>query len=398
LKEQYVKLAEEYSRSSVLFRLVQDCKFDVEKMGVNYLRRNGIPEAILFAIEREGRARTPDKTIMKPVCQAAAEVIDAFDSNRWEKIAPGRPLPPKSTLRMLQLTDPQYLKIYERASEYLFAMRAQEDRMRQAAISAALGITPVETAAPAAASAESLQSEIDSLLGPKQAAQPAAIEKPSPSEPVRQPFSSQTTKVKSVDLDMGKPGASFGLRPRSETPVKTVARVQASKPVVSPPPLRTAKGNEVLGNMASLMDQATSSEEMLAQILEMLTNDGLFEKSALIVVSRDRSKAIVVAARGPNIGNGQKIDLTDPLSPLAQCFSKVQSFGSRSNQASPFGSKAFALSPIDADHETPVALYADCGNDGSITFEARRIFRNVVEILNQKLPQVPGGIPVELTE
>ncbi|MEZ4753703.1 MAG: hypothetical protein R3A13_05255 [Bdellovibrionota bacterium] len=62
----------------------------------------------------------------------------------------------------------------------------------------------------------------------------------------------------------------------------------------------------------------------------------------------------------------------------------------------PFGSKAFALSPIDADHDTPVALYADCGVDGSITFEARRIFRTVVEIHNQKLPSLPGGIPVEL--
>lgn len=126
--------------------------------------------------------------------------------------------------------------------------------------------------------------------------------------------------------------------------------------------------------------------------------DGPYEKSALIVVSKDRKHAIVVAARGPNIGNGQKIELNDPLSPLAQCFSKVQSFSNRINEASPFGCKSFALAPIDADHDTPVALYADCGNDAALTFEARRVFRTVVNLLNQKLPTIPGGIPVELAE
>jgi hypothetical protein len=116
----------------------------------------------------------------------------------------------------------------------------------------------------------------------------------------------------------------------------------------------------------------------------------------LIVVSKDKSQAIVVAARGPNIGNGQKLSITDPLNPLAQCFTKVQSFGNRESEYSPFGSKSFSLAPINADHDTPVARYADCGNDRAISFEARRVFRTVVEILNERLPQIPGGIPVEL--
>jgi hypothetical protein len=128
----------------------------------------------------------------------------------------------------------------------------------------------------------------------------------------------------------------------------------------------------------------------------MLVDNGPFEKSALIVVSKTKRNAIVVAARGPMIGTGQKLDIDDPLNPLAQCFSKVQSFGNKESDLSPFGSKSFALAPINADHETPVALYADCGNDKAITFEARRVFRTVVEILNERLPLIPGGIPVEL--
>jgi hypothetical protein len=146
-----------------------------------------------------------------------------------------------------------------------------------------------------------------------------------------------------------------------------------------------------------MFENSKSSEELLSSLLAKLIDEGPFEKTALIVVSKDRLHALVVAARGPNIGPGQRIALNDPLSPLAQCFSKVQSFGNRENEASPFGSKAFAVAPIDADHDTPVALYADCGTEGSISFEARRIFRNVVDLLNQKLPHIPGGIPVEVS-
>ena len=81
LGETYVKLAEEHSRSGVNYRLAQDQKFDVEKMGLNYLKRQGIPEALLFAIDREARpharqerqrprlrqpARDPDPETLSP--------------------------------------------------------------------------------------------------------------------------------------------------------------------------------------------------------------------------------------------------------------------------------------------------------------------------------------------
>jgi hypothetical protein len=194
---------------------------------------------------------------------------------------------------------------------------------------------------------------------------------------------------------MGGSEDQFSLK-ATKSGAKSVPRVEPVVRNMEPPKLRTAGGNKIVSTITSMFENAKSSEELLQQLLQMLVEGGTFEKSALIVVSKDRKHAIVVAARGPNIGNGQKLDLNDPLSPLAQCFSKVQSFGNRQSNSSPFGSKAFALSPIDADHDTPVALYADCGNHGSLTFEARRVFRTVVEILNQKLPQIPGGIPVEL--
>ncbi len=373
LKEKYTELAEEHNRTAANYRLTKNFDFDVEKMGINYLRRYGIPEALLFAIDPDSRTRAQDRAIMKPLCMAAIEMVDAFDSNKWEKLAPGKNLPPKSHIRMLGVGDSQYLKIYERASEYLFSARMLDERRKQESIQ--------DFAAPAKESdpsADLLESEIKSILKGEG----------------QEPDTSDQTQIEQLDYSLVDPDDQFKFT-NLKSKENSAARKQATVDKVAPPQLRTSSGNKFLGEISNMFEGAQSSEDLLASLLQMLI-DGPYEKSALIVVSKDKKHAIVVAARGPNIGNGQRIELKDPLSPLAQCFSKVQSFASKANEASPFGCKSFALAPIDADHDTPVALYADCGHDGALTFEARRIFRTVVNILNEKLPTIPGGIPVEL--
>ncbi|NMC63253.1 MAG: hypothetical protein GYA55_08790 [SAR324 cluster bacterium] len=176
------------------------------------------------------------------------------------------------------------------------------------------------------------------------------------------------------------------------------ARSSEKPKKIAPPKLQTTRGNQFLGEISTMFETVASSEELLTELLEKLTFDGNFEKAAIIALSNDRKMAVVVAARGIDAKQGQRMNIKDPLSPLAQGFSKVQSFGNVESQHSPFGSKAFALAPLNANHKNPVALYADCGNESSLTFESRRIFRTVVDMVNQKLVQLPGGIPVELDE
>ncbi len=386
LGKDYVDLAEEHSRSGVNYRLSSNHKFNVDDMCVAYLRRNGIPESLLFAIDREAKPRTQDRVVMKPLCMAASELVDAFDSNKWEKFAPGKKVPPKSALRMLKMTDSQYLKIYERASEYLFSARMLEEKQRREPIPE---IEPTPSSSVDSRETQALESEIQDIISDSTGADELILD----SFAADDAEFPERTKVEEIAEDLHAFEEQFSLA-SAKTEKKTVARVQEPVKAVEPPKLRTNKGNKFVSAVNDLFEEAESSEELLSGLLQKLT-DGPFDKAALIVVSHDRKNAIVVAARG-SISNGQKLELTDPLSPLARCFSKVQSFSNRPNEASPWGSKAFALAPIDADHDTPVALYADCGVEGSLTFEARRIFRTVVEILNQKLPSIPGGIPVEL--
>lgn len=401
LGQLYVSLAEEHSRSGVKYQLQQTHNFDVEQVGLKYLHRNGIPDTLLCAIDFNGQARVKERAIIKPVIWGAGELVDAFDSDRWEKLAPGKILPAKSNLRLLQLADSQYLKIYERASEYLFSARLLEERRRQEAIkgttksrrSSASRNTNIEQTEEEFISPEqqSLDSDIMNLL--KGIGQDNA-------EDLEDSGSIDISSR--VDRTLTNPEiAQVATKSEDQFNLKVTLSIKKEKArkdevtVIAPPQLRTNNGNAIVEKVMSSFDMVNTSEELISKILAMLVDDGPFEKSALIVVSHDRKNALVVCARGP-IGNGQKLSIEDPLSPLAQCFSKVRSFGNKESAESPFGSKAFALAPIDADHETPVALYADCGNDGSLAFEHRRVFRTVVDILNQKLPSLPGGIPVEV--
>jgi HD-like signal output (HDOD) protein len=394
LKEEYLEIAHDESRTTVLYRLVQDHKFDVEKIGLNYLRKQGIPEALIFALDRDTRAPSQDRAIMKPICQASAELVDAFDNNKWEKFAPGKPLPPKSAIRTLGMNDPQYLKIYERASEFLFASKLLEEKKKALGTNGGAGSSlgfsgsiGSESPAPQGKGTSELESEITQLL--RSESSPRAEER-AETRQVTRPSTEIHTVGASIQADQ------FALSTKKD-PTKSVPRVtDAPKAKVAPPQLSSNKGTKIVAGIATMFDNVKTSEELLATLLDKLVKEGGFQKSAIIVISQDRKNALVVAARGPNIGNGQKLALDDPLSPLAQCFSKVQSWGKSESEHSPFGSKSFALSPINADHGTPVALYADCGNNGSISFEARRVFRTVVDLLNEKLPQIPGGIPNEL--
>jgi HD-like signal output (HDOD) protein len=400
-KDEYIKLAEEQTRASVNYRLAQDHKFDVEKINLAYLRRFGIPEIILFALDRDALNRQPERAAMKPVIMAADEMVESFDANRWDKLAPGKQLPSKSSLRLLQISDSQYARIYERASEYLFSMRILEEKRRQKHKNATQEILAATTSSAESDSvaswsigqeesldiSSSLQAEIDGLID--------ALSEPVPEipQPVIQKPAAKSSPTPTPPARVTREEFAISKSMLAEKPARVVSPTRKS---VTPPTMANASSAKAVSKFAATIEEATDAEGLLRDLLSMLVGQGLFQKSALIVVSKDKSKALVVAARGPNITNGQTIIITDPLSPLAECFSKVQSFGNKESKVSPFGSKAFALSPIDAPHDTPVALYADCGNEGAIPFEARRIFRNVIDILNEKLPYLPGSIPVEI--
>lgn len=376
LQEQYVSITEENQKGVINYRIFHSFKFEPQQIGLTYLRKVGIPDSIIAVIDKASPVKA-DRAIMKTLIAVAGEMVAAFDSNKWEKLSPGVQLPAKSSIRLLVINKSQYLKLYERATEYLTEMRNFEERKRTTRAEVlpdeksreeiSINFVPQE---------QSLQNDIQNLLFD-------LMTDDLPEEPV-EAIPSMEELESEFSLEM------------SDIPKSARSNEEFKK--VDPPKLQTSRANQFLESICHMFESASSSEELLTDLLERLTDDGRFEKAAIIALSNDKSSAIVVAARGLNLKHGSRMRIEDPLSPLAQGFSKIQSFGSVSNESSPFGSKAFALAPLNANHHNPIAIYADCGNDGSLTFEARRVFRTVVEMANERLMQLPGGIPLELEE
>ena len=380
----YTKLAEEHPRSIVLYRLVQDHKFDVESVCIEYLARAGIPHLVYFPIERNGTTKIPERAILKPLINAACEMLDHFDNNKWDKIAPGRKLPPKSPLRMIQLTEPQYLKLYDKATQYLITINSLDEKNQDSDDIEINKLKPeIDINAnlkPSVETPSTFDDEISKLINQSNV-------EFDPEEANKEKIRLEKRKEEIDAFKLNGPRVSNRVR-------KKLGNESAVK--INQLPSASVNTQQTVTKIFENINSFTSSEELISSILKALVDNGPFEKTALMVVSSDRKDAIVVASRGQDATKGQKLSLADPLSPLSNAISKIQSFGKEESANSPFGSKTFAISPIDADHETPVILYADCGNLGSITFEARRIFRSVVEILNKTLPTLPGGIPVEV--
>ena len=121
----YVEMADANNRTKVLYRLEKDHQFSVDTVGVNYLRKYGIPEIVLFALDEKATVKAPTRVIMKPILSAASELVVAFDDQKWEKYAPGTALPVKSALRILKITDLQYVNIYERSGAILLPLKTK---------------------------------------------------------------------------------------------------------------------------------------------------------------------------------------------------------------------------------------------------------------------------------
>ena len=122
LQNDYVSIASTNARAKLLYRLEKDFKFDPFKSALVYLKRCGMPDAVMAAIDPEAQTKTPSRAIMKPLCAAAEEFVSGFEARKWDKLAPesGNQLPPRSAIRLLDLSDSQYETLYTQIGEYLF--------------------------------------------------------------------------------------------------------------------------------------------------------------------------------------------------------------------------------------------------------------------------------------
>lgn len=113
LREDYVLLAHNCTRKILNYRLAQKFHFDPEQTVIRYLQRHGVPELLIFPLDRKASTKDPRGAVMRPICTAAYELYDAFLGGKREKYKVQAKLPSSSLVKVLQLTEPQYKRMIE---------------------------------------------------------------------------------------------------------------------------------------------------------------------------------------------------------------------------------------------------------------------------------------------
>jgi HD-like signal output (HDOD) protein len=368
-QEDYVELARTAGRAAVNYRLAQNHRFDPDSMGLRYLENAGIPKVLIMTLDRDAEIEAPARAVSRTVCFAAAEMIDAFDAERWDRVQPGRVLPPKSALRTLCISEKSYRTVYERVSEYLGALKCGPGGAPPSKRGENQDAATKESGAAAAGDPFGDASWLDEGLentpalsegSEIKAEQPACVgERP----PVLEIACEFAAAEEPLPPELWVP-----------EPITPPGSVSCQE---SPPPIQIVK------------PKPESFGGLLQSILDSLAA-GPFEGCALLSVDPEGATGMVLAARGSGIQPGQRLALGDALSPLALSVAKVPEISS-GEAPSPFDGRNFTVAVLEgvpifnsAGEARDMALYAECGTAAEIGFEGRRIFRNALKQLNER--------------
>lgn len=328
--QRFTSLSTRLSRPALVYRLQQELRFDVSRVQVDYLETKGVPNTLTFLFDREVQCKTPLQATLRFLNEAAIEIVEMYDSQKFHRYAPSQELPGKSALRLLRLGERQHAAIYELCLAYF------------------------------------------KTEGGKR------FESPEPAQKPEEPAAPEV------------PAENLG---HLAAPIEYI-EVGEATPREEPKPF-SPQAQQLFEELKALFGVAKRSEELLHRILELLISRGPFHRAALLTVGPDRRTARVHIGLGSGFSQVSLVAVQDPFSPLATCGTSIRSFNAQDtvDLNAPFGITAYALSPIKVAYQDPVLLYADCGIEGALPFEARKVFRLVVGLLNSVLARLPGSLP-----
>jgi len=373
-------------RTALVYRLQQEHNIDVPMLQLDYLRSHGVPTFLFYAFDRGMKCKNPVQAALRFVVESAVELFDAYREDRWHKYAPNKPLPAHSALRLLQLSPEQHNQLYHRVNKYLSAQYyrthgAEPEPDTLPSLMTDFRCLPLELSDDAAGSAKlpdaaSAADDIDSSAEQIVLVQHLAV--------IPSDGSAHRLALEEMQLADYHP-------------------LEAPPSYIQTSPFILEIEQQTLGDSAlstlqvieKACREAETKEALLLSVLNLLISTGTFARSALIVLNEKRNEAFLHCTAGEAMVAEVVLELKDPLSPLALCLNKIQSFNTKASGdvLSPLGVSSYAISPIRIDHASPVVLYADCGPDQPVMMEARRIFRLVIGLLNRYLPELTGGLP-----
>ena len=404
----YVNLAESNPSPRVNYRIATDYGFDTEEMGLDYLRITGVPNSITDVIDKNTHQKEISKHLLRPIVFSASELVECFEAGKLQRYESLNDLPNNSQLRLFKFIEAQYDRMFLKIRACLMsdydisdATNATYNQLLAESGSSLGPDKPARESGAVLTEEEKIKTrlaKLRSLIEKTRSQSSKSTPSPNPLPTTEEPKPSESTllspKAAVAAIDFSEDLADdFGLRDSPHLRQKIRSRNVFVDDNASTPQ-ETKLTSPMLSTAARTLSRAQNSEQLMAMVLTTLMQCG-FEKAAIIVVSKDKSEGLVTAARGA-INPGTRIKLDLIFSPIAQGISKVQSTKDPTQLLSLFGSSTYAVAPLKADHHTPVSIYADCGKDCTISFETRRNFRGLINIVNTIMPRLPGGLLNEI--
>lgn len=343
LKEKYLNLSKGLKQSSLAYRLQQNYSFNITTVLLEYLESHKIVPEIVHAFNKDVPCKTATQVNLRFILQSAVELVDAVHKGKWKKYHPNYNLPTKSAIRFLRINGQQYLAIHELISVY-FSHLLEKKRDEQKN----LHIIP---------------------------------------EPNQHKDIEKEEELSYLDEDYLQ-GSSSSMLKVLEEEVNYI--VQTNTDIKKNLKNLSKRSKNLIEMVEEVCQNSTNVITLLEDVMELLIHDGPYSRAALLVVGDDRKSAQVQIGFGRKLQPGLKIFLKDPLSPLALCLTKMNSFNSSFGEdtLAPLGSSSYFVSPLKLKDKNPFVLYVDNGTKKSLSFEARKVFRAVLSLLNQKIPNL----------
>jgi HD-like signal output (HDOD) protein len=405
LGKSYIDVVESTIRSRVNYRIITDYGIDIQEVGIDFLKLSGIPNTLIDIINKETQQKETSRHLIRPIVFGASEFVEAFEAGKINRYENFTDVPHGSHIRLLRLQEKQYNKLFAKIRTYLLSEDALQIAI--AAIPKELKQTSLE-----------ITLEKNSDLKPSNLLQNTLIVLDQNQASVRV-SAERIEKLKQlVKSKTTIPLVTKGIIPRHETLIieeknsvleeiceqfgirntrQIRQRTRSIKVFYEDSATEvdeSSSQSEKISLVSRILTTAEDSEQLIAVLLTTLIQQG-FQKAAIIVTSKDKSEGLIVAARG-QLEPGTRFKLNAANSSIAHGISRIQSTKDTSGESTLFDSSTYATAPLKADHQTTVTLYADCGPDVVINFEARRLFRSVVKSVNILMPRLPGGLLIEI--
>ncbi|MCB0335656.1 MAG: HDOD domain-containing protein, partial [Bdellovibrionales bacterium] len=356
--EAYVGHAEQLSRVKLVYQMAKEHGFHPDASAVSFLKRMQCPQNLLELIDPEASPSAAEKTKLRMICRAASEVVELDSQENLEKLSPTKTLSSRSALRVLQIPPNQYAELFEEFTSIIDHVNKQE------------ALAPAPEPSPA-------RDELESTPQQEETSSETEVQHPNHLlDDLNEIVEAELAPSANDKLENVEP-----LVDEVERPTLIMApKLQIDKPM---PRFNTVAIDSMIANSAAIIATQKDPMDTISSVMESMITQSPFSRAALVLVNFETMEAQVLEGRGIGFENGGVSIIDDSNSSFLSREVQIYSFAKQGKHKTLFGSMTYAMGPVGMNDSQTLLLYADCGPNEVLPFASRRMFRQLLTMLQK---------------